>query len=72
MRQDKKYEFGTSILTKEQVIALALNSGTELNKKRILDGYKVGEFIKLNLKRTGRLFTVYGSCLIPIGLKQSV
>lgn len=43
MMNDKKYKFGTSILTKEQVIVLALNSGTELNKKRILDGYKVSE-----------------------------
>lgn len=43
MINDKKYKFGTSILTKEQVICLALNSGTKLNKKRILDGYHVGE-----------------------------
>ena len=41
--KDKKYKFGTSLLTKEQVISLALNSGTKINKKRILDGYHVSE-----------------------------
>ena len=37
----KQYQFGTSILTKERLIALALNWGTELNQRRIMDGYKV-------------------------------
>lgn len=32
MMSDQKYKFGTSILTKEQVICLALNTGTELNE----------------------------------------
>lgn len=36
----KQYKLGTSILTKEQVIVLALNWGTEINRKRVLDGHK--------------------------------
>lgn len=41
MFSDKVYELGTSQLTKEQVISIALNCGTTINTKRILDGYGV-------------------------------
>ncbi|MBR4908802.1 MAG: hypothetical protein IKZ43_07315 [Acidaminococcaceae bacterium] len=43
MRSKKQFRFGTSVLTKEEVICLALNWGTELNRKRVLDGYSVSE-----------------------------
>ncbi|MBQ6713157.1 MAG: hypothetical protein IJN28_05165 [Selenomonadales bacterium] len=39
-RKEERYKLGTSVLTKEQVIVLALNWGTELNRKRVLDGFK--------------------------------
>lgn len=44
MRNQQKYKFGTSVLTKEQVIMIALNWGTEINAKRVMDGYHVGEY----------------------------
>ena len=44
MRHEEKYKFGTSMLTKEKVIMLALNWGTEINAKRVMDGFHVGEY----------------------------
>lgn len=44
MRHEEKYKFGTSLLTKEKVIMLALNWGTEINAKRVMDGFHVGEY----------------------------
>ena len=44
IRNKQKYKFGTSVLTKEQVIMIALNWGTEINAKRIMDGYHVSEY----------------------------
>lgn len=43
MRAKKQYRFGTSILTKEQMICVAFNWGTEINRKRIMDGFGVDE-----------------------------
>ena len=43
MRNDAKYKFGTSMITKEKVIMLALNWGTEINAKRVMDGFHVSE-----------------------------
>ena len=43
MRNDAKYKFGTSMITKEKVIMLALNWGTEINAKRVMDGFRVSE-----------------------------
>lgn len=43
IRNKQRYKFGTSVLTKEQVIMIALNWGTEINAKRVMDGYHVGE-----------------------------
>lgn len=47
MRNDAKYKFGTSMITKEKVIMLALNWGTEINAKRVMDGFHVS---KLDVK----------------------
>lgn len=44
IRNKQKYKFGTSVLTKEQVIMIALNWGTEINAKRVMDGYHVSEY----------------------------
>lgn len=44
MRHEEKYKFGTSLLTKEKVIMLALNWGTEINAKRVMDGFQVSEY----------------------------
>lgn len=41
MRTKQLYKFGSSTLTKEQAIMLALNCGTEINQKRVMDGYRV-------------------------------
>ncbi|WP_304117488.1 LPD23 domain-containing protein [Phascolarctobacterium succinatutens] len=43
MRNDAKYKIGTSMITKEKVIMLALNWGTEINAKRVMDGFHVSE-----------------------------
>ena len=43
VRNVQKYKFGTSMLTREQVIMIALNWGTEINSKRVIDGYHVTE-----------------------------
>lgn len=43
MRSKKQYRFGTSILTKEEIICVAFNWGTEINRKRIMDGFGVDE-----------------------------
>ena len=43
MRSKKQYRFGTSILTKEEMICVAFNWGTEINRKRIMDGFGVDE-----------------------------
>ena len=44
IRNKQRYKFGTSVLTKEQVIMIALNWGTEINAKRVMDGYHVSEY----------------------------
>lgn len=41
MRNKRLYAFGSSKITKEQVIMIALNWGTETNQQRVLDGYHV-------------------------------
>lgn len=41
MRNKRLYDFGSSKITKEQVIMIALNWGTETNQQRVLDGYHV-------------------------------
>ena len=41
MRTKRVYQFGSSLITKEQAIMIALNWGTETNQKRVLDGYHV-------------------------------
>ena len=41
MRNKRLYDFGTSKITKEQAIMIALNWGTETNQQRVLDGYHV-------------------------------
>lgn len=43
MRSKKQYRFGTSILTKEEMICVAFNWGTEINRKRVMDGFGVDE-----------------------------
>lgn len=41
MRNKRRYAFGSSKITKEQAIMIALNWGTETNQQRVLDGYHV-------------------------------
>lgn len=41
MRNKRLYAFGSSKITKEQAIMIALNWGTETNQQRVLDGYHV-------------------------------
>lgn len=41
MRKSKKYRFGEELLTKEEIICMALNWGTEINRRRIMDGYNI-------------------------------
>ena len=41
MRNKRLYAFGSSKITKEQTIMIALNWGTETNQQRVLDGYHV-------------------------------
>lgn len=41
MRNKCLYNFGSSKITKEQAIMIALNWGTETNQQRVLDGYHV-------------------------------
>lgn len=41
MRNKRRYKFGSSKITKEQAIMIALNWGTETNQQRVLDGYHV-------------------------------
>lgn len=41
MRNKRLYDFGSSVITKEQAIMIALNWGTETNQQRVLDGYHV-------------------------------
>lgn len=41
MRNKRRYKFGSSVITKEQTIMIALNLGTETNQQRVLDGYHV-------------------------------
>ena len=41
MRNKHLYDFGSSKITKEQAIMIALNWGTETNQQRVLDGYHV-------------------------------
>lgn len=41
MRNKRCYKFGSSVITKEQAIMIALNWGTETNQQRVLDGYHV-------------------------------
>lgn len=44
MRNKRLYDFGSSKLTKEQAIMIALNWGTETNQQRVLDGYHVSNY----------------------------
>lgn len=44
MRNKRRYKFGSSVITKEQAIMIALNWGTETNKQRVLDGYHVSNY----------------------------
>lgn len=44
MRNKRLYDFGSSKITKEQTIMIALNWGTETNKQRVLDGYHVSNY----------------------------
>lgn len=44
MRNKRLYDFGSSKITKEQAIMIALNWGTETNKQRVLDGYHVSNY----------------------------
>lgn len=41
MRNKRLYDFGSSKITKEQAIMIALNWGTATNQQRVLDGYHV-------------------------------
>lgn len=41
MRNKRCYKFGSSVITKEQAIMIALNWGTATNQQRVLDGYHV-------------------------------
>lgn len=41
IRNKRLYDFGSSKITKEQAIMIALNWGTETNQQRVLDGYHV-------------------------------
>lgn len=41
LRNKRRYKFGSSVITKEQAIMIALNWGTETNQQRVLDGYHV-------------------------------
>lgn len=41
LRTKKNYKLGTSLLTKENVLVLAFNWGTFVNRKRVMDGYNV-------------------------------
>lgn len=41
MRNKRLYDFGSSKITKEQAIMIALNWGTETSQQRVLDGYHV-------------------------------
>lgn len=41
MRNKRLYDFGSSKITKEQAIMIALNWGTETNQQRVLNGYHV-------------------------------
>ena len=43
MRSKKKFRFGSSILTREGAICVALNWGTEINRRRIMDGFGITE-----------------------------
>lgn len=44
MRNKRLYDFGSSKITKEQAIMIALNWGTETNQQRVLDGYHVSNY----------------------------
>ena len=39
----KQFKLGTSTITREQLVVIALNWGTEINRMRVMDGYKVSE-----------------------------
>lgn len=41
LHSQKNYKLGTSLLTKENVLSIALNWGTDINRKRVMDGFKV-------------------------------
>lgn len=40
LRSKQDYQLGTSKLTKEQMLAVALNWGTDLNRRRVVDGFR--------------------------------
>lgn len=41
MRSKKQYSIGKENITKENLLAIALNWGTDINRKRVVDGYQV-------------------------------
>ena len=41
LRGKKEYKLGNSALTKENLLVIALNWGTDINRKRVVDGYRV-------------------------------
>lgn len=43
LRTKKLYRIGTSNLTKEELICVALNWGTDINRKRVLEGHDVSQ-----------------------------
>lgn len=43
MRSKKQFKFGTSVLTREEMMCVALNWGTEKNRQRVMDGFRVTE-----------------------------
>lgn len=49
MRSKKQFKFGTSVLTREEMMCVALNWGTEINKKRVLEGFRVTEDTVMDL-----------------------
>lgn len=44
IRNKKAYKLGSSMLTKENLIVVALNWGTDINRKRVMNGHNVTEF----------------------------
>lgn len=49
MRSKKQFKFGTSVLTREEMMCVALNWGTEINKRRVMEGFRVTEDTVMDL-----------------------